>query len=91
MAGQQAAAAEPVLDVVRLRGDSLNELMPGQRPPESCQPPPEPPSHSPRIARAATMRPLGFLHRTGQRPDLARGAHAGPDERAEQVGGHGEP
>ena len=31
-------------------------LMPGQRPPESCQPPPEPPSHSPRMARAATMR-----------------------------------
>ena len=28
--------------------------MPGQMPPESCQPPPEPPSHSPRIARAAT-------------------------------------
>ena len=25
-------------------------LMPGQTPPESCQPPPEPPSHSPRIA-----------------------------------------
>jgi len=56
MAGQQAAAAEPVLDVVRLRGDSSMSLMPGQRPPESCQPPPEPPSHSPRIARAATMR-----------------------------------
>ena len=30
--------------------------MPGQTPPESCQPPPEPPIHSPRIARAATMR-----------------------------------
>ena len=29
---------------------------PGQIPPESCQPPPEPPSHSPRIARAATSR-----------------------------------
>ena len=29
-------------------------LMPGQTPPESCQPPPLPPSHSPRIARAAT-------------------------------------
>ena len=29
-------------------------FMPGQIPPESCQPPPEPPSHSPKIARAAT-------------------------------------
>ncbi len=28
--------------------------MPGKMPPESCQPPPEPPSHSPRIARATT-------------------------------------
>ena len=34
---------------------SIN-LMPGHTPPESCQPPPEPPSHSPRIARAATNR-----------------------------------
>ena len=31
-------------------------LMPGQTPPESCQPPPEPAIHSPRIARAATSR-----------------------------------
>ena len=30
--------------------------MPGQTPPESCQPPPLPPSHSPRMARAATRR-----------------------------------
>ena len=29
-------------------------LMPGKMPPESCQPPPDPPSHSPRIARATT-------------------------------------
>ena len=28
--------------------------MPGKMPPESCQPPPEPPSHSPRMARATT-------------------------------------
>ena len=34
---------------------SIN-LIPGQTPPESCQPPPEPPSHSPRIARASTSR-----------------------------------
>ena len=31
-------------------------LIPGQTPPESCQPPPEPPSHSPRIARAVINR-----------------------------------
>ena len=31
-------------------------LMPGHTPPESCQPPPLPPSHSPRMARAATSR-----------------------------------
>ena len=31
-------------------------FIPGQTPPESCQPPPEPPSHSPRSARARTRR-----------------------------------
>ena len=31
-------------------------LIPGHSPPESCQPPPDPPNHSPRIARAATIR-----------------------------------
>jgi hypothetical protein len=31
-------------------------LIPGQSPPESCHPPPEPASHSPRMARAATKR-----------------------------------
>ena len=31
-------------------------FMPGQTPPESCQPPPEPPSHSPSSARARTSR-----------------------------------
>ncbi len=31
-------------------------FIPGQTPPESCQPPPEPANHSPRIARAATSR-----------------------------------
>ena len=30
-------------------------LIPGHTPPESCHPPPEPPSHSPRIAREAIM------------------------------------
>ena len=33
----------------------------GQTPPESCQPPPLPPSHSPRIARAATSRRSGSV------------------------------
>ena len=31
-------------------------FMPGQTPPESCQPPPDPPNHSPRSARASTRR-----------------------------------
>src|SRR5258707_74218 len=31
-------------------------FIPGHTPPESCQPPPEPPSPSPRMARAATNR-----------------------------------
>ena len=31
-------------------------FMPGHTPPESCQPPPEPPSHSPSSARASTSR-----------------------------------
>jgi len=31
-------------------------LIPGQMPPLSCQPPPEPANHSPRSARPATMR-----------------------------------
>ena len=34
----------------------LMSFMPGQTPPESCQPPPDPPSHSPSIARASTSR-----------------------------------
>ena len=33
----------------------------GHTPPESCQPPPLPPSHSPRIARAATSRRSGSV------------------------------
>ena len=32
----------------------LISFIPGQTPPESCHPPPEPPIHSPKIARAAT-------------------------------------
>ena len=57
MIGQQAAAADAELGVAF--GGAMAPVisfMPGQTPPESCQPPPEPPSHSPRIARAATSR-----------------------------------
>ena len=43
--GSPSAAATPSMS-----------FMPGHTPPESCQPPPEPPSHSPRMARAATRR-----------------------------------
>ena len=43
--GSDSAAATPVMS-----------LMPGQTPPESCQPPPLPPNHSPSNARASTIR-----------------------------------
>ncbi len=66
-------------------------LMPGKIPPESCQPPPDPPSHSPRIARATTT--------------LASSGSSGPvrlrvwpvarinkrDQRSQQVGRDGQP
>src|SRR5664280_3690183 len=91
MTGQQAAAAESILDVVRLRGDAFNELDAG----------PEAAGILPAAARAAEPfaqnrargdhPPLRFLHRTAERPDLARGAHADADERAKPVGGNGEP
>ncbi len=42
-------------------------FMPGQTPPESCQPPPDPPSHSPRMARAATSRRSRLLEPAGER------------------------
>ena len=41
--------------------------MPGHTPPESCQPPPDPPSHSPRMARAATRRRSDSLKLARQR------------------------
>ena len=56
-------------------------FMPGQTPPESCQPPPEPPSHSPRIARAATSRRSSSRQLAGERARLAGGAHADGDQR----------
>ena len=65
-------------------------LMPGQTPPESCQPPPEPPSHSPRMARAATSRRSCFLERAGERLGLAGRAHADGDQGGEQVGRDGQ-
>jgi len=43
-------------------------LMPGHTPPESCHPPPEPPSHSPRIARAAAVRRSGSLNAPHREP-----------------------
>ena len=61
-------------------------LMPGQMPPESCQPPPEPPSHSPRIARAATSRRSSSSSGPFRALGLAGGAHAHGDQRGQQVG-----
>ena len=59
MIGQEAAAADAVFRIARARPRSPSIIFtPGQTPPESCQPPPEPASHSPRIARAATSSPL---------------------------------
>ena len=66
-------------------------LIPGQTPPESCQPPPEPPSHSPRIARASTSRRSSSRKRPGERLGLAGRAHADADQRGEQIGRDGEP
>ena len=65
-------------------------LMPGQTPPLSCQPPPEPPIHSPSRARARMRR--RSLSWSGPVRDsawpVARMQHA--DEGGEQVGGDGE-
>ena len=66
-------------------------FMPGQMPPESCQPPPEPPSHSPRMARAATSFRSASLSGPVSDCDLAGGPHAGGDDRRQQVGGDGQP
>ena len=65
-------------------------LMPGQTPPESCQPPPDPPSHSPRMARAATRRRSCSGEGAGQRGGLPGGPHAGGDQAAEEVGRDGQ-
>ena len=54
MGRQQAAAADAPLGVSGRPPTPSMSLMPGKIPPESCQPPPEPPSHSPRMARATT-------------------------------------
>ena len=57
VSGQESAPADAPFRVglARRRLPRIS-LMPGKIPPESCQPPPEPPSHSPRIARATTTR-----------------------------------
>ena len=55
MGRQQAAPADAAIRGRRLGAATpWMSLMPGKIPPESCQPPPEPPSHSPRMARATT-------------------------------------
>ena len=72
VARQQAAAADAELGVALAGRTPWISLMPGQTPPESCQPPPEPPSHSPRIARAATRRRSCFVERAGQRVGSGR-------------------
>ena len=70
---QQAAAADAELrDRPRRRATPSISLMPGQTPPESCQPPPEPPSHSPRMARAATRRRSVFVELAGERRGSGR-------------------
>ena len=60
-----AADAELGIAVARPATPSIS-LMPGQTPPESCQPPPEPPIHSPRIARASDEPALVLLQRAGR-------------------------
>ena len=54
MIGQQPAAADAELGIAGPATQPSMIFMPGQMPPESCQPPPDPPNHSPRMARAAT-------------------------------------
>ena len=54
--GEEPAAADAPFGVLLGGGDARMSLTPGKTPPESCQPPPEPPSHSPRMARATTTR-----------------------------------
>ena len=54
-------------------GDPRDHLDPGKTPPESCQPPPEPPSHSPRMARATTTgASSGRASRSGSGPGRSR-------------------
>ena len=66
-------------------------FMPGQTPPESCQPPPEPPSHSPRMARAATTRRSSSVRLPVRERvcPVARMQHG--DERRQQIGRDGQP
>ena len=76
MAGQQPAAAETMFDIAGLGDDAFDQL--------DARPFAE--------NRARGHHPaLGFFHWTAQRPDLSGGAHADPDQRAEQIGGDGQP
>jgi hypothetical protein len=91
MAGQQPAAAETVLDIAGLRGDALNKL---DARPETTRVLPAATGAAEPFAENRARRnhpPFGFFHRTAQRPDLSGCAHAGADQRAEQVGGDGQP
>lgn len=54
--GRRVPRLTPNSASVGVAGAPSISLIPGQSPPESCQPPPEPPIHSPRMVRAATMR-----------------------------------
>ncbi len=58
---QQPAAADAEFGITSSAAEPSIIFIPGQTPPESCQPPPLPPSHSPRIARAATSRRSGSV------------------------------
>jgi len=66
-------------------------FMPGQTPPESCHPPPEPPSHSPRMARAATRRRSDSSSSPVRLLACPVAPHAYRDQGAEQVGRDGQP
>ncbi len=63
---------------------------PGQTPPESCHPPPEPASHSPRMAGAATSR-RSFSWSWPVRFAAWPVAHADGNQARQQIRGHRQP
>ena len=90
MAWEETAAADAVFGIAGQRGCALDELDAG----------PKTTGVLPTAAGAADPfaedgaggddAALGFVARAGERADLAGGAHANPDERAEEIGGDGE-